>query len=88
LGVALNRITVNIPFQPFNLKEVQNYLKYQNHQFSKDQVLQIYMVMGGIPHYLNSLKKNFSISQNINAQCFQAVSGTKQNLDRNLQSSG
>lgn len=70
-GGLHNRITVNIPLRPFSLREVQDYLVYQGHQFNKEQTLQIYMVMGGIPHYLKGLKKNLSIPQNINALCFQ-----------------
>ena len=70
-GGLHNRITVNIPLQPFSLREVQDYLVYQGHQLSKEQVLRVYMVMGGVPHYLKGLKNNLSISQNINALCFQ-----------------
>lgn len=70
-GGLHNRITVNIPLQPFDLKETKEYLKYKTHDFENDHVLLIYMIMGGIPHYLNSLIRNVSISQNIDAQCFQ-----------------
>ena len=70
-GGLHNRITVNIPLQPFSLREVQDYLIYQGHNLNKEQILQIYMVTGGIPHYLKNLKKNFSLPQNINALCFQ-----------------
>ncbi len=70
-GGLHNRITVSIPLQPFSLREVHDYLVYQGHQLSKEQILQIYMVTGGIPHYLKSLKKRFSASQNINSLCFQ-----------------
>jgi AAA+ ATPase superfamily predicted ATPase len=70
-GGLHNRITVNIPLQPLNLKETQDYLKYKGHHFERDHILLVYMIIGGIPHYLNCLKNNLSISQNINAQCFQ-----------------
>jgi AAA+ ATPase superfamily predicted ATPase len=70
-GGLHNRITYNIPLQPFSLGEVQEYLTYQGHRLNKQQILEIYMVTGGIPHYLKNLKRNFSLSQNINALCFQ-----------------
>lgn len=70
-GGLHNRITVNIPLLPFTLSEVEDYLTYQNHKLSREQILQIYMVTGGIPHYLKALKKRYSVTQNINALCFQ-----------------
>ncbi len=70
-GGLHNRITINIPLLPFTLSEVASYLNYQGHQLNKHQILQIYMIMGGIPHYLKSIKKNLSITQNINTICFQ-----------------
>lgn len=70
-GGLHNRITVNIRLQPFSLNEVQDYLTYQGHELNKEQILKLYMAMGGIPHYLKGLKKNLSVTQNINAMCFQ-----------------
>lgn len=70
-GGLHNRITVNIPLLPFNLKETYDYLNYRKNQFNEQQVLQIYMAVGGIPHYLKNVKRNLSVAQNINALCFQ-----------------
>lgn len=70
-GGLHNRITVNIPLLPFTLTEVAAYLKYRGIQLNEQQVLQLYMTMGGIPHYLKSIKKNLSVAQNINEICFQ-----------------
>ncbi len=70
-GGLHNRITVNLPLLPFTLSETSLYLNYRNNKFNHHQVLQLYMVMGGIPHYLKNIKPNLSIAQNINAICFQ-----------------
>jgi hypothetical protein len=70
-GGLHNRITNSIPLLPFNLKEVEEYLEYQGHKLNREQILQLYMVTGGIPHYLKAIKKSYSITQNINALCFQ-----------------
>src|SRR5579872_2724939 len=70
-GGLHNRITINIPLLPFTLEEVYSFLNYRGHQFNEQQVLQLYMIIGGIPHYLKNIKKNASISQNINSLCFQ-----------------
>ncbi len=69
-GGLHNRITVNIPLRPFTLNETHHYLSSRSFEFNEQQLLQIYMIMGGIPHYLKSLRKG-SILQNINAICFQ-----------------
>lgn len=70
-GGLHNRITVNISLLPFTLSEVAAYLKYRGIQLSEHQLLQLYMIMGGIPHYLKSIKKSLSVAQNINEICFQ-----------------
>lgn len=70
-GGLHNRITVNIPLLPFTLAEAYSYLNYRGNQFSEQQVLQFYMVIGGVPHYLKNIKKSLSVSQNINSLCFQ-----------------
>ncbi|MEI6096435.1 MAG: AAA family ATPase, partial [Gammaproteobacteria bacterium] len=60
-----------ISLLPFTLSEAAAYLKYRGMQLSEHQILQLYMVMGGIPHYLKSIKKSLSVAQNINEICFQ-----------------
>jgi predicted AAA+ superfamily ATPase len=62
-GGLHNRITVNIPLLPFTLDETYLYLKYLGGQFNKQQILQLYMTMGGIPHYLKNIKKGLSVAQ-------------------------
>lgn len=70
-GGLHNRITAKISLQPFNLRETEEYLKYLNVSLNRQQILQLYMVTGGIPHYLKSVKRGLSSSQNINELCFQ-----------------
>ena len=70
-GGLHNRITAKIPLQPFTLKETDFYLTSLGINLNRQQTLQIYMAIGGIPHYLNAIKKGMSASQNINTLCFQ-----------------
>lgn len=70
-GGLHNRITLKIPLQPFNLAETELYLQYLDVHLNRQQVLQLYMAIGGIPHYLKSVRKGFSAAQNINSLCFQ-----------------
>ena len=69
-GGLHNRITKRVFLAPFTLSETEAYL--QSHQifYNRYQILQVYMAIGGIPHYLNEIKAGESATQNINDVCF------------------
>jgi len=69
-GGLHNRITVQLPLYPFSLKETSDYLNYVGNKFNRRQVLELYLVLGGIPHYLEKVKANLSAAQNISRLCF------------------
>ncbi len=69
-GGLHNRVTQRIRLQPFSLKETELYLKSQSINLDKYQILQLFMVMGGIPHYLRDIRKGQSFDQNIDRMCF------------------
>ena len=82
-GGLHNRITQRIRLLPFTLKETKDYLQYRKIRFSDYQVLQLYMVTGGIPHYLNAVKRGESLHQFINNTCF-ALNGLLADEFQNL----
>jgi len=69
-GGLHNRITKKIRLLPFTLLETQQFLKSKRIFYDRYQILQLYMVMGGIPHYLTQLEKGRSVMQNIDCLCF------------------
>ena len=69
-GGLHNRITEKIHVKPFKLKETKTFLKLRNPSINHYQILQLYMVMGGIPFYLEAIKGNESVVQNIERICF------------------
>jgi AAA+ ATPase superfamily predicted ATPase len=69
-GGLHNRITRSILLEPFTLGETKKFLLKQSINLTYQQILDVYMVMGGVPFYLSQLDKNKSISQNINDLCF------------------
>jgi len=69
-GGLHNRITQRIRLLPFTLKETEEYLKYRNITIDHYQLLQLYMVLGGVPHYLNAVERGRSAQQNIEKICF------------------
>ena len=69
-GGLHNRITKRIDLKPFTLGETEAFLKDRNVHLDRYQILQIYMTMGGIPHYLNEVVRGKSAIQNIEDICF------------------
>lgn len=69
-GGLHNRITKRIHLSPFNLSETQHYLKSRSVYLDRYQLVQLYMAMGGIPHYLKEVRAGKSAIQNIEAICF------------------
>ena len=69
-GGLHNRITRRVTVKPFDLAQTNIYLKSQNVRLNHYQTVLIYMVMGGIPHYLKEVKSGKSAIQNIEAICF------------------
>lgn len=69
-GGLHNRITRKIRLLPFDLKETEEFLHALTVNMDRYQILQLYMVMGGIPHYLKEVKKGESSTQAIDRICF------------------
>ncbi len=69
-GGLYNRITQRINLLPFNLHETELFCKNKNLKLSKYQIIQLYMVMGGIPFYLDELSQGKSAEQLIDEICF------------------
>ncbi len=70
-GGLYNRITKAILLRPYTLKNVKDYLSFRGINLSAKQVLDLYMVFGGIPHYLKQIESGKSAAQIINRVCFQ-----------------
>lgn len=70
-GGLHNRVTKRIHINPFNLTETEAFLQHSKVKLSRYHILQLYMALGGIPHYLKEIKAGQSAAQNINRICFQ-----------------
>jgi AAA+ ATPase superfamily predicted ATPase len=69
-GGLHNRVTQQIALQAFTLYETELFLKSKKIEFTRKQIIEYYMVLGGVPFYLDFLKKNKSVAQNIDALFF------------------
>ena len=82
-GGLYNRLTQRIFLEPFNLYETELFLQSKGFVLSRYEVAVLYMVMGGIPYYLDMLDTRFSIAQNIDQLLFRR-NGTLHNEFQNL----
>ncbi|MDR0832038.1 MAG: hypothetical protein LBM99_04005, partial [Bacillales bacterium] len=64
-GGMYNRLTRQIKLLPFNLLETENFLKYKGFKINRYDIVQYYMILGGIPHYLNLLDRGLTLADNI-----------------------
>ena len=69
-GGLFHRQTCKLYLEPFNLFTVEKYLQKRNINWSRYDIAECYMIMGGIPYYLSLLDEAFSLKQNIDRLFF------------------
>ncbi|MBN9380596.1 MAG: AAA family ATPase [Chitinophagaceae bacterium] len=69
-GGLYNRVTHRMKLDPFTLHECEQYFSSRSGAYDRYQLIQLYMVMGGIPFYLKQVDTGRSAAQNINKLCF------------------
>ena len=69
-GGFYNRITRKIHLLPFTLKECLEFSNYLRLNYTKQNIIECYMVFGGVPYYWSLLDPNLSLAQNIDLLCF------------------
>jgi predicted AAA+ superfamily ATPase len=71
MGGLYNRVTRTINLEPFTLDETRIYLRTNGIKLNHKHILELYLVVGGIPHYLALVRKEQSAHQCIDELCFQ-----------------
>lgn len=69
-GGFYNRITRQIHLLPFTLGECEELYKSNGIQMTRQQMIESYMIFGGIPYYLNCFDKRLSLAQNVEELLF------------------
>ena len=64
-GGLRGRVTTKINIKPFTLHECEQYAEANKLGMSRRQILECYMVMGGVPFYWTFLDRGKSLAQNI-----------------------
>ena len=86
-GSLNRRVTHSLFLAPFTLGEVEQYLRRErNIDWSRQQIIECYMVFGGVPYYLRQLKNRLSLAQNITALCLSPQAPLKDEARRLLDS--
>jgi uncharacterized protein len=69
-GSLHNRVTLRLQVLPFTLKETEAFLSKTVPGLNRRLILELYMVLGGIPYYLGYVRGGRSAAQNIQALLF------------------
>ena len=80
-GGLYNRLTYQIHLHPFSLAECEKYLKSKKIVLNRHQILEAYMIMGGVPYYWSLMKKGLSLEQNIDNIFFAKEAPLSQEFD-------
>lgn len=64
-GGLHNRVNTKIHLQPFTMNECEKYAIHRKLGMNRRQLMECYMVMGGIPFYWSKLERGLSLAQNI-----------------------
>lgn len=64
-GGLFNRQTCRLYLQPFTLRETELYLQARGIEWSRRDIAECYMILGGIPYYLSLLDEGLSFNANI-----------------------
>lgn len=77
-GGLYHRVTEHIYLQPFTLSECEEYATAAGLGMRRFQILQIYMILGGVPFYWTFLRPSRSPAQNIDAMFFSPQADLKE----------
>lgn len=69
-GGLHNRLTAKMALMPFSLHEAESFLKSRGVNLNRYQTVQLYMALGGVPHYLAQARPGLSATQIIEETCF------------------
>lgn len=69
-GGLYGRITESIFLKPFTLEECERYWAKRGFHLSRYEIALTYMVIGGVPYYMDSIRPDRTMADNINAIYF------------------
>jgi len=70
-GGLHNRVTETIVVEPYSLYECEAFYRSLGIAFTRQQTAEAYMILGGIPFYMEAMDKMFGLNQNIDLLLFE-----------------
>lgn len=81
-GGLYGRVTYEIKLSPFTLAECELFYESRNIPFSRYDIVQSYMILGGIPYYMGYINEELSFAQNVDYIFFREGAKLKHEYDR------
>ncbi len=69
-GGLYNRVTYELKLSPFTLAECEAFYESKHLGMSRYDIVQSYMIIGGIPYYMGYFRKGLGLAQNIDRLFF------------------
>ena len=69
-GGLYNRTTRQIALKPFTLAECGEYYARRGINVNTQDLIESYMIFGGIPYYMRLMEKQYSLAVNVDRLCF------------------
>ena len=81
-GGLYNRTTRQISLKPFTLAECREYFHDKGIAMNTQDMIESYMIFGGIPYYLHFFEKRYSLALNVDRICFEESAPLRHEFDR------
>ena len=81
-GGLHNRVTDTIVLEPYQLHDCEAFCAKKGIVFNRRQIAEAYMILGGIPYYLEAMDKMFGLNQNIDLLLFEKNAKLGNEFDR------
>jgi AAA+ ATPase superfamily predicted ATPase len=80
-GGLRGRLTMRLKLVPFTLRECELFANGASLSFGRRDILELYMILGGIPYYWSFLKKGLSVAQNVDQLFFTETAQLRDEFD-------
>ncbi len=81
-GGLYNRVTYEMKLSPFTLSECEEFYESSHVRLSRYDIVQSYMIFGGIPYYMGYVNGELSLAQNIDHLFFARNAALRDEYDR------
>lgn len=81
-GGLYNRVTCQIKLEPFTLRECEQFFSDAGIRLSRYDIAQSYMIVGGIPYYMDYFEKGLSLAQDVDKLFFEKNASLHDEFDR------